>query len=142
MVFLISIFLISLILISYVLGTQVAKIRRGQVSAEMELPLHRHLPKINFRRYYLHLLELGKDYGHRAVLEALKAYVKSSYYLKRQREQLAAEIKKYSARFRKERTQKRSPVASQFLKSISEYKKKLMKIKEEIKEEHEESMKE
>ncbi|KKQ35614.1 MAG: hypothetical protein US50_C0010G0002 [Candidatus Nomurabacteria bacterium GW2011_GWB1_37_5] len=121
----------------YVILHKVQQIRLGQVIANEDdiPPTLRYLPKKSIKIIWIGFLNFLKKYGHIAILIALKYWIKLSYFLKRSIDNLKLKIRLLINKYKKPKDENADSAPSGFLKMITDYKKKLKKIKNKMKEE-------
>jgi len=92
------------------------------------------IPKhINLGQAKKTVLKYGKQYGHETILSAIRAWFRTIFFLKKQKEIIVPKIKSLIPK--RHREIKRPAVVSEFLQNVTEYKAKLKKISDKIKEE-------
>ena len=131
----ISIFFISIVAMSVMIYGQVVNNRNTAEFKKVEIAENLTQIRNNFLRYI-------QEYGHYIIVLLLKKSVKFSLLIKRKQEAIYPRIQKIKHfimdKHPVHQTEKKDSSISHFLKSVSEYKSKLQRIKEKIKE-HEES---
>jgi hypothetical protein len=131
-------FFISLILLSGILGYKIILLRKGEILPETNhTPLSLIPPHIDLRTLKADMIEYAKKYAHNAVVNAIRYWVKASYFIKREKKELIEKAKSLIPK--KHKDMKAPPAVSEFLQNMSEYKAKLAKMKEKIKAEEEQN---
>ena len=127
-------FSISLILLAGLLGYKIIRIRNGETMTEKRYDIHSFIPEhINLGQAKKAVVEYGKKYGHETVTTAIRAWFRTLFFLKKQKEIIVPKIKSLIPK--KHREIKRPAVVSEFLQNVTAYKAKLKKISDKIKEE-------
>lgn len=108
----------------------------GERTGELESPLSA-LPKINFPLIKTRAFNFLAKWSHVSVLILLKLRIKSTYFLKRKKEVIMPKVKNILSKAlpKSQGVPKKPGVVSKFLKNVSDYKKKLKKIEQKMKEE-------
>ncbi|OGI69311.1 hypothetical protein A3A09_02560 [Candidatus Nomurabacteria bacterium RIFCSPLOWO2_01_FULL_42_20] len=136
---LIALFLISLAVILGIILYKTKMIRRGQAEIITDAPTPGSLlPKINFNLIKTRVLGFLGKYIHLFVLILLKLRIKLVYFVKRKKETMMPKIKKFIEKVSAEKPEKTKPsLVSKLFKNISDYKNRLKKIEQEMKEDEE-----
>jgi len=140
MYILLSIFVISLILIILILYLQIRKIQRNEIVATEEilkLSPHHHLPKVNIKKIGFIISNAFRKYGHLLVIATLKGWVIATHLTKKYSSVLLQKTKQL---LKIEKIATENIAVSSFLKKVSEYKKRLKKMREKIKENENETV--
>lgn len=125
-------FFVSLAGISFMIGRKLILLKRGQIIAGENFFVE--IPDLQEIKYIA--VQGTKKYGYILLVETLRFSIRSSYFLKKKGGEIAEKIKNKFSRsqsFAGGEPEKRE--VSKFLKMISEYKEKIGKIKNKIKEE-------
>ncbi len=133
-------FSISLVLIIGMLSYKIIMIRQGKIAApqhfneaEMFWP-----DDLNFKSLKMNI-ELYSIKGLRlAVLFLLKVWIKSVYFVRKEKEILMPKIHDWAGKIKAKR--KANPTVSGFIQNISDYKSKLKTMSEQIKKEEMENI--
>ena len=124
-------------LLAGILGYKIIRMRRGEIMPQTDHISHFIPEHISLGTAKTAVVEYGKKYGHETVLSAIRAWFRTLYFLKRQKEELVPRLKSLIPK--KHREIKRPQAVSEFLQSMSEYKAKLKKISDKIKKEEEQN---
>ena len=130
MYFLFILFFGSLFSISFMIGRKLVMLQNGQIQIVST-------PEDSFKTPYLKGLKHVtvkklKVAGHTSLVETIRFYVKSSNLLKNKYQDAKIRVKSIRKK-NMEETEKKE--ISRFLKVISDYKRKIRKIKEKVKKE-------
>jgi len=127
-------FAISLVLLASLLGYKIWLIRKGAMLAETHYDLHSFIPEhINVENAKNAMVKYGKHYGHETVTASIRAWFRTLFFIKKQKEFIVPKIKALIPK--KHAQMKRPAVVSEFLQNVSAYKTRLKKISDTIKEE-------
>ena len=130
-------FAISLTLLAGILGYKIVRLRRGEILPESNhTPLSLVPEHINFDELEKDAIEHAKRYGHEILLFALRSWIRSGNFIRREKKMVIEKVKSWMPHKHKEVSKK---AVSQFLQNVSEYKAKLNKMKEEIRAEEEQN---
>jgi hypothetical protein len=127
-------FAISLILLAGLLGYKIIRVRNGETLTEEHHDIHSFIPEhVNLGEARKAVVKYGKQYGHETILSAIRMWFRTFYFVKKQKEIIVPKIKSMIPK--KHREAQRPAVVSEFLQNVTEYKGKLKKISDRIKEE-------
>ena len=127
-------FAVSLILLAGLLGYKILRMRRNEVMPEEIYDIRSFIPEhINLEKIKKAMIEYGKKYGHETITTVIRAWFRIIFFLQRSKETILPRIKALIPK--KHREIKRPAVVSDFLQKVAQYKNKLKKISNEIKEE-------
>jgi hypothetical protein len=127
-----TLFFLSLSGIIYMIGSKLILLQNGEVVIQEHIPIK--VPDLQEFKYIV--TKNSKKYGFILLVIILRASIKSSYFLKKKYKEI-----KYIAiiKIKKILTGKKHGIqeheVSSFLKKVSDYKSKVNKIKNQIKEE-------
>ncbi len=128
MIFILILFFASLIAITSMIGWKLFKLQSGQVVRKeeivLETPVLEEFKKTSIKKI--------KVLGHKSLVETIRFYFRFVNLLKNKYQEIKMKVKNIRLRDHRE-TEK--PEISKFLKVVSEYKQKIRKIKDRVKEE-------
>ena len=125
-------FFASLVGIATMIGRKLFLLRSGQINTteefSFEIPDAQEIKHVATKN--------AKEYGYVALVETMRAYLRFSNFLKQVSKEIRKEAEEVISKYfpHKETEQKEKEV-SKFLQTVSDYKKKIQKIKHKIKEE-------
>jgi hypothetical protein len=130
MTFILILFFASLFSIAFMIGRKLIMLQNGQIQilnkeeASAKTPYFEELKYVTVKKL--------KVAGHKSLVETIRFYIKSSNLLKNKYQDVKMRVKSISKKDIREAEKKE---ISKFLKVISEYKRKIRKIKEKVKKE-------
>ncbi len=130
MIFILILFFGSLFSIGYMIGRKLVMLQNGQIhiasfdETSSKTPYLEGLKHVTVKKL--------KVAGHKSLVETIRFYMKSSHLLKNKYQDVKMKVKSISKKDTQEAEKKE---ISKFLKVMSEYKRKIRKIKEKVKKE-------
>lgn len=128
MTIILILFFVSLLVILIMIGRKLLFIREGMVVIEEKIPI---IPEADEIKYLL--IQNMKKYGFVMIAILLRTTVRTHVVVKRKVEEITDQVKNRLYKNSSEETKKKE--VSGFLKGMSEYKKKIRRLKDKIVEE-------
>ena len=128
-------FLISLAGIVVMIGRKLEYVRNGEIHHREDMPVEAP----HFGELKTHFKQTLKNAGHAGLVLTLRAYVKSTNFLKNKYENIKESLERLQKRNQHLVTEisKEKKEANKFLKMMGDFKHKVREIKHKIKEEEE-----